>query len=159
GATPNLLVRSANGIGRVSTMTYQPSTVYLLADAAAGRPWPDLMPNPVQVVASITTLDSLGHQYVTQFRYHDGYYDPGEKQFRGFASAEQIDLGETSAPTLIIRSFFDTGRTYESMKGKLLAASVEQEDGSVFSATTNLWTMPPVTLYTGTNGSNVVYAH
>src|SRR5262249_43441600 len=55
--------------------------------------------------------------------------------------------------------FFDTGRTYESMKGKLLAASLEQEDGRVFSVTTNLWAIPPVTLYTGTNGSNVVYAH
>src|SRR5262249_27444573 len=130
-----------------------------LADAAAGHPWPDLMPNPVQVVASMTTSDSLGHDYVMQFRYHNGYYDAGEKQFRGFASAEQIDLGEPSAPTLVTRSSFDTGRAYEAMKGKLLAVSVEQEDGRIFSVTTNLWTTPPVTLYTGTNGTNVVYAH
>src|SRR5262249_21418611 len=28
-----------------------------------------------------------------------------------------------------------------------------------FSVMTNLWTIPPVTLYTGTNGTNVVFAH
>ncbi len=159
GAAPNLLIRSANGIGRVTTINYQSSTAYSLADAAAGHPWPDLMPNPVQVVASTLTLDSLGNQYVKQFRYHNGYYDPVEKQFRGFGSAEEIDVGDPSAPTLVTHSFFDTGRTYESMKGKLLALSIEQEDGNVFSVATNLWTIPPVTLYTGTNGTNVSYAH
>jgi RHS repeat-associated protein len=159
GATPNLLVRTANGIGRVATVNYQSSTTYALADAAAGQPWPDLMPNPVQVVASVTTLDSLGHQYVTQFRYHNGYYDPVQKQFRGFAEADQIDIGEPSAPTLVTRSFFDTGRVYEAMKGKLLALSIEQQDGEVFSVATNLWANPPVTLYTGSNGTNVMYAH
>jgi RHS repeat-associated protein len=159
GATPNLLVRSANGIGRVTTLTYQSSTTCALADAAAGHPWPDAMPNPVQVLSSSTTSDSLGHQYVTQFRYHDGYYDPVEKQFRGFASAEQIEVGDATAPTLVTRSFFDTGRTYEPMKGELLSQSVEQDDGGVFSVTTNLWTVPPVTLYAGTNGTNVVFAH
>src|SRR5262249_18014197 len=96
---------------------------------------------------------------LTQFRYHNGYYDPVEKQFRGFASAEQIDVGDPTAPTLVTRSFFDTGRDYEPMKGKLLALSVEQEDGAVFSVATNLWTIPPVTLYTGTNGTNVVFVH
>ena len=159
GATPNILVAISNGIGRVTTISYLPSTIFSLQDASAGHPWPDLMPNPVQVVAAITDSDSLGHQYVTQFRYHNGYYDPVEKQFRGFAAAEQIDLGDASAPTLVTRSFFDTGRTYEPMKGKLLALSVEQEDGSVFSVQTNSWTLPPVTLYTGTNGTNVAYAH
>jgi len=159
GVTPNIMGSISNGIGRVTTISYLPSTIFSLQDAAAGALWPDLMPNPVQVVASITTLDSLGHQYVTQFRYHNGYYDPSEKQFRGFASAEQIDVGDPTAPTLVTRSFFDTGRLYEAMKGKVLALSVEQEDGSVFSVQTNLWTIPPVTLYTGTNGTNVVFAH
>jgi RHS repeat-associated protein len=157
--TPNLLVTISNGIGRVTLLNYQPSTAFSLADAAAGQPWPDLMPNPVQVVASMTTLDSLGHQYLTQFRYHNGYYDPVQKQFRGFAGADQIDVGEPSAPTLVTRSFFDTGRIYESMKGKLLALSIEQEDGEIFSVATNSWAIPPVTLYTGTNGTNVMYAH
>src|SRR5207249_2792259 len=65
GAAPNLLVHTANGIGRVTTIKYQSSVAYSLADAAAGHPWPDLMPNPVQVVDSIITSDSLGHSYLT----------------------------------------------------------------------------------------------
>ena len=159
GPAANVLVAISNGIGRVTLISYAPSTAYLLSDAALGNPWPDIMPNPVQVVATVTNLDSLGHQYVTIFRYHNGYYSPIEKQFRGFAQAEQVDIGDSTAPTLITRSFFDTGRLYESLKGKLLGLSVEQEDGHLFWAETNSWTLPPVTLYTGTNGTNVVYAH
>jgi YD repeat-containing protein len=159
GTTPNVLVAISNGIGRVTLIHYQPSTVFALTDAAVGRTWPDLMPNPVQVVSAVTNLDSLGHSYVTLFHYHDGYYDPAEKQFRGFAEAEQVDVGDPAAPTLVTRSRFDTGNTFESMKGKLIAVSVEQEDGKTFSVETNFWTTPPVTLYTGSNGTNVVYAH
>jgi len=159
GLAPNVLVAISNGIGRVTLIQYQPSTVYALEDARVGQPWPDLMPNPVQVVASVTTLDSLGHQYVTGFRYHNGYYDPAEKQFRGFGRAEQIDMGDSTAPTLVTRSWFDTGRTHEPMKGRLLGTSIEQEDGNVFSTETNFWSTPPLTLHTGTNGTNVVYVH
>ena len=141
GATPNILTTINNGIGRVTTITYQPSTVFALADAAAGTPWPDLMPMPVSVVSSVMTSDTLGHQYVTQFRYHDGYYDPAEKQFRGFGWAEQIDVGDVSAPTLVTRSYFDTGHQYEVMKGKLLRLMIEQENGKVFSDSTTTWTV------------------
>ena len=159
GLAPNTLTAISNGIGRVTLIGYQPSTDFALDDAAAGNPWPDPMPLPVTVIASVTNLDSLGHQYVTRFHYHNGYYDPDEKQFRGFAGAEQLDLGDPTAPTLITHSSFDTGRAFEAMKGKLLVLAAEQEDGQVFWTQTNAWTIPPITLYTGTNGTNVVYAH
>ena len=77
-------------------------------------PGPTPCPFPVQVVAAVTNLDSLGHQYVTQFSYHNGYYDPVEKQFRGFGGADQMDLGDPTAPTLVTRSVFDTGQTVRS---------------------------------------------
>jgi len=159
GATPNVLLAISNGIGRVTLIGYQPSTSFALRDAGDGHPWTNLMPITVSVVSVVTNLDSLGHQYVTRFQYHDGYYDPAEKQFRGFARTDQIEVGDSSAPTLVTRSLFDTGHAYEAMKGKLLAVSTQQEDGSVFWSTTNFWTIPPVTLYTGTNGANVAYAH
>ncbi|MCZ7639104.1 MAG: FG-GAP-like repeat-containing protein [Verrucomicrobia bacterium] len=159
GGTPNALIAITNGIGRVTLIGHEPSTRFALEDAAAGRPWPDPMPFPVQVVSSVTNLDSLGHAYVTRFRYHDGYYDPVEKQFRGFARVEQVDTGDVSAPTLVTRSHFDTGRTNEAMKGKLLRLTAEQEDGGVFWDEETSWTIPPKTLYTGTNGTNVVYVH
>jgi RHS repeat-associated protein len=156
---PNTLYAISNGLGRVTLIGYQPSTVYALEDAAAGQPWSDPMPFPVSVVSSVTNLDSLGHQYLTQYRYHQGYYDPQEKQFRGFARVEQIEVGDLTAPTLVTQSQFDTGRQYESMKGKLLVLSAQQEDGKVFWTETNFWTLPPVGLYLGTNGTNVQYTH
>ena len=159
GSTPNSLVAISNGIGRVTLIGYQPSTKFALDDARAGQPWPDVMPFPVTVVACVTNLDSLGHEYITKFRYHGGYYDSAEKQFRGFARVEQIDVGDASAPTLVTRSYFDTGRDFEAMKGKLLRLTAEAETGDVFTDDFTAWQSPPRVLMTGTNGQTVNYAH
>lgn len=156
---PHLLTSIDNGIGRVTTIRYEPSTRFALEDTAAGRPWPDPMPFPVHVVAAVTNADSLGHSYVTQYRYHDGYYDAGEKEFRGFARVEHIQPGDDSAPTLTTRSHFDTGRDFEAMKGKVLRLTAEQDDGRVFWDETTAWTIPPRILTTGTNGQTVNFAH
>jgi RHS repeat-associated protein len=159
GLAPNLLTRIENSIGRVTRIEYAPSTRFALQDAAAGRPWPDALPFPVTVVAGVTVSDSLGHEYGRQFHYHDGYYDPEEKQFRGFARVEQIDVGDPTAPTLVSRSQFDTGRDFETMKGKLLRLITEQTDGKVFSDETTTWINPPRTLMVGTNGEAVRFVH
>jgi RHS repeat-associated protein len=159
GLAPNLLMRIGNGIGRVITIEYAPSTRFALEDQAANRSWPDPLPFPVTVVASIGVSDSLGHEYVTRYRYHDGYYDPVQKQFRGFAEVEQVDVGDTSAPTLVSRSHFDTGRTFDAMKGRLLRASAETEDGAMFSREATTWANPPRPIRTGINGVTVRFAH
>ncbi len=159
GSSPNTLLEIDNGIGRVTRIDYAPSTRFALEDEAAGKPWPDPLPFPVTVVASVTVSDSLGHEYVTRMRYHDGYYDPVEKQFRGFARAEQIDVGDPTAPTLVSRSYFDVGRAFEPMKGRLLRATIEQTDGKVFSDDITTWVNPPRTLMVGTNGEAVRYVH
>ena len=159
GLAPNTLLEINNGIGRVTQIEYAPSTRFALEDAAAGQPWPDPLPFPVTVVSTVTLSDSLGHQYVTRFRYHNGYYDAAEKQFRGFAQAERIDVGDPSAPTLVSRSHFDTGREFEAMKGRVLRASTETEDGRLFSEEITTWANPPRTLMVGTNGLAVRFAH
>src|SRR6185503_14575155 len=89
----------------------------------------------------------------------DGYYDAEEKQFRGFANVEQVEVGDATAPTLVTRSRFDTGRFYDAMKGRLLQASSEAEDGQVFSRETTAWADPPPSLRTGTNGTVSRFAH
>jgi hypothetical protein len=155
----NSLTRIDNGIGRVIRIEYAPSTRFALEDAAAGQPWTDPLPFPVTVVAGVVVSDSLGHEYRTEFRYHDGYYDQAEKQFRGFARVEQVDVGDPSAPTLVMRSYFDTGREFEAMKGKLLRLTAEQADGQVFWDETTTWSNPPRTLMIGTNGEAVRFAH
>ncbi|MHC1768190.1 MAG: toxin TcdB middle/N-terminal domain-containing protein [Verrucomicrobiia bacterium] len=156
---PNILTRIENGLGRVTTIQYQPSTAFALEDSATGHAWPDVMPFPVSVVASVTNSDSLGHSYSTHYRYHNGYYDAEEKEFRGFARVEVIEEGDVSAPTLVTRSHFDTGRDFEAMKGKLRRLTAEQEDGKTFWDETTTWTSPPKTLLTGTNGQTVTFVH
>jgi RHS repeat-associated protein len=156
---PNTLTRIENGIGRVITMEYAASTRFALEDAVAGRGWTNRLPFPVTVVSRVITDDSLGHSYETLFRYYDGYYDPVEKEFRGFASAEQIDVGDATAPTLVTRSHFDTGRAFETMKGKLLRLTTEQEDGKVFWDEVTSWITAPRVLHTGTNGQAVKFVH
>src|SRR5262249_18490185 len=61
--------------------------------------------------------------------------------------------------TLVTGSYFDTGREFEAMKGKLLRQTAEQEDGAVFNDDTTAWVLPPITLYSGTDGRLVSYAH
>lgn len=156
---PNLLLTINNGLGRSTTIQYSPSTDLISEDAQAGRPWLDPLPFPVHVVTAVVTSDSLGHTYSTRFRYRDGYYDPIEKEFRGFAQALQFDLGDSSAPTLLTHSFFDTGRQFEPLKGKRTGTSVSLPDGQLFWTETNLWSRPPRLLQTGANGQPIQFAH
>jgi RHS repeat-associated protein len=156
---PHTLTRIENAIGRVTTINYEPSTKFAQEDAAQGNPWPDPLPFPVMVVAAVITEDSLGHAYTNKYRYHDGYYDGVEKEFRGFSRAEQMEIGDSTAPTLVTRSHFDTGKSFEAMKGKLLRLTAEEEDGDVFWDQITSWTTPPKTLMTGVNGQAVTYVH
>jgi hypothetical protein len=59
----------------------------------------------------------------------------------------------------VSRSYFDTGRLYESMKGKVLRVTAETEDGHVFTETSTAWTIPPRVLMIGTNGQPVNYVN
>lgn len=156
---PNLLKTISNGIGRVTEIEYRSSTEFSAEDERAGRPWADRVPNPMQLVSAIIVRDSMGHAYRSEIRYRDGYYDPIEKQFRGFREVIQRDVGDATAPTLVSRSLFDTGKEHEVMKGRLLRLAAEQEDGSVFYEEATGWTVPPIILGTGTDGRLVSYAH
>lgn len=156
---PNLLVGITNGLGRTTLIAYEPSTRFLLEDREKGTPWPDRVPFPVTVVAAVTTDDSLGHLYVTRFQYHDGYYDPLEKQFRGFARVDQIEVGDASAPTLVTTYEFDTGRVDEAMKGKIHRKRIGTLDGQLFSEDRFQWASPPALLATAPDGREIRFAH
>lgn len=154
---PHLLRTVENGLGRKTTINYLPSTHYALLDAAKGTPWQHPLPFPVSVISAIHTEDSLGNSYVAEFDYHDGYYDAEEKEFRGFARVERIDVGDVTAPTLVTRSHFSTGREIEALKGKTLRVTVQEVAGAVFSDKLTTWVAR--TLKTGVDGKDVVYAH
>jgi len=158
-ANMNMLTAIHNGIGLTTRYKYASSIDFVIADRAAGAPWPDIMPFPMNVVEEITEDDSLGNLYTNLYVYHNGFYEQEEKEFRGFGHVEEIGVGDTHQPTLVSRTFFDQGKQYEAMQGKELREQVETESGDRFQETITVWADPPKLLYTGSNGVEVVFAH
>jgi RHS repeat-associated protein len=99
GTKPYLLSRIDNHAGAVTTISYQTSTAYAQADLAAGTLWQATLPFPVQVVASTTVADYFSANTLTsEFFYHDGYWDGGDREFRGFARVDQRDTLTPTGP-------------------------------------------------------------
>lgn len=164
GVHPNLLTSIDNGLGSVTTISYAASTEDYLADRAAGKPWASVLPFPMQVVSGVTVTDqNSGQQYVTSYHYRDGYYDGGEKEFRGFGGVRKLETGEASAPALLSMVEFDTGKTEESRKGFVTMAAALDENGAL-SPPAGLYdrqdnTLATNTLFAGLNGEQVRFSY
>ncbi|PRQ09355.1 SpvB/TcaC N-terminal domain-containing protein [Enhygromyxa salina] len=92
GTKPHLLVATKNNMGAETRVRYAPSTKFYLADKAAGKPWATKLPFPVHVVDRVEQIDHVTRQrYVQHFAYHHGYFDGGEREFRGFGMVETWD--------------------------------------------------------------------
>lgn len=93
GAKPYLLNEVDNHAGAVTRVEYAPSTRFYLEDER--RPetrWKTTLPFPVQVVSRVETLDQVsGGKLTTEYRYHHGYWDGVEREFRGFGRVDQRD--------------------------------------------------------------------
>jgi RHS repeat-associated protein len=100
GTKPHLLVHMANNLGAETAVTYATSTSFYLRDKAEGRPWVTRLPFPVHVVEKVETFDRINrNRFVTRYRYRDGYFDPDDREFRGFAMVEQDDTEHIAALT------------------------------------------------------------
>jgi RHS repeat-associated protein len=130
--SPNILVSIDNGIGRKTNIEYTTSTKYLLEDVAESRDWPDPLPFPVNVISKLTVDDAMGHQYIWEYAYHNGYYDAEEKEFRGFKTTEQRNAGDLTTPDLIMVYTFDTGVIEEALKGKKIQVEAKNDQEEVF---------------------------
>jgi RHS repeat-associated protein len=92
GRKPYLLTSVRNNLGREQTITYKPSTWFAVRDRAAGRPWLTQLTFPVQCVRTVATRDGVtGATRTRTFSYRHGFYDPDEREFRGFAAVDEID--------------------------------------------------------------------
>lgn len=127
GPKPNLLAVIDNGIGLRTEMEYRPSTDFYIEALRGGNPWRTRLPFPTWCVSKISKrfgldLDAIAGEdrYVSEFSYHDGSYDPFEKEFRGFAFARKVERGddrlsdggpaaEINSPSTITRFAFHTG--------------------------------------------------
>ncbi|MEQ8474504.1 MAG: SpvB/TcaC N-terminal domain-containing protein [Marinoscillum sp.] len=89
---PYLLNKIDNNMGLISYVNYCSSTKFILEDKLAGKPWVTKLPFPVQVVEELIHYElSSKSRYLTKYKYHDGYYDPDQKQFLGFGFIESWD--------------------------------------------------------------------
>ena len=95
GQKPYLMVGTRNNLGAETRVTYAPSTTFALADRESGHPWATRLHFPVQVVERVETIDRISrNRFVTRYSYHHGYFDPIEREFRGFGRVEQRDCDE-----------------------------------------------------------------
>src|SRR5215472_13937808 len=90
---PYVLDRMDNHMGAVTQVSYAASTrFYLEDDARPETRWRTPLPFPVQVVARVEVIDQIsGGKLTTEYRYHHGYWDGEEREFRGFGMAELLD--------------------------------------------------------------------
>lgn len=93
GTKPYLLTEVRNNMGAVTRVGYAPSTAFYLTDQQdAKTAWRTPLAFPVQVVARVEVFDELSQgQLTSTYRYHHGYWDGAEREFRGFGMVEQLD--------------------------------------------------------------------
>jgi RHS repeat-associated protein len=89
---PYLLVEIDNNMGARTRVTYSSTVKQYLKDKKQGRPWVTKLFFPVHVVERVESYDELSQaKFVSLYKYHDGYYDPQEREFRGFGFVESWD--------------------------------------------------------------------
>ncbi|MGC2236172.1 MAG: SpvB/TcaC N-terminal domain-containing protein [Pyrinomonadaceae bacterium] len=89
---PYLLTKVENNLGAATEIFYASSTKFYLEDKKAGRPRVTRLPFPVQVVEKTVATDKISGSCLTSaYKYHDGYFDPVEREFRGFGFVESWD--------------------------------------------------------------------
>ena len=92
GVKPYLLVEMSNNLGATTRVRYAPSTKYALEDEAKGPPWISKLSFPVQVVDKVEVIDHISKtKLVTTYKYHHGYFDGREREFRGFGRVDHFD--------------------------------------------------------------------
>lgn len=92
GVKPHLLKSTNNNMGAETRVQYASSTKFYLEDLTAGTPCLTKLSFPVHVVERVETRDYVSNtKLVTLYKYHHGYYDGEEREFRGFGLVEQWD--------------------------------------------------------------------
>ena len=110
GVKPYVMVGMRNNLGARTRVHYRSSVDYYLRDTYkkpldqedvydpmegfvgyAGK-WKTTLPMPVQVVSRVEVIDEISKgKLTTRYFYHHGYWDGGEREFRGFGRVDQFD--------------------------------------------------------------------
>ncbi len=92
GLKPHLITEMSNNMGATTRAQYASSVKFYLEDKEQGTPWVTNLPFPVQVLEKTEVIDHISKtKLVTTYKYHHGYYDGREREFRGFGRVDQYD--------------------------------------------------------------------
>ncbi|MBN2591390.1 MAG: VCBS repeat-containing protein [Sedimentisphaerales bacterium] len=156
---PNMLASIDNGLGSKTRIDYCCATDMYVKSQGTDEAWQSLLPIPVHVVSAaevqVATLTGADY-YETTYEYKDGYYDPNEKEFWGFAREETTQFGDDSAPTVFTASEFHTGVQHECLKGKVKSLDVHDSQKR-YTRQENTWDFK--VLYQGIDGRDVAFAY
>ncbi len=140
---PNLMTRITNAIGSVTDITYTTAAVEMARDGGVGA-WRFKIPSPMNVVKRLDKFDLLTDLHeITEYFYHDGFYDGGEKQFRGFERVETRLVGDETIEAGLLREVYDVGAGDTYRNGLLLSSSTAS-DGRELSEVVNTFQECPV---------------
>ena len=117
GKKPHIMTSYKNNMGKEVSIEYKPSTWFYLEDKKAGKPWITKLPFPVQCVTKTISKDKWRKTtFSNQYSYHHGYYDYGEREFRGFGRVDQVDaetFGEFAAGNIDSQYITDDKTLYQ----------------------------------------------
>ena len=134
GVKPYLLHEMDNHLGATTRVDYSPSTRFYLEDQTRRETrWKTPLPFPVHVVARVEIIDWLSQGKLTaSYRYHHGYWDGEEREFRGFGMVETFDsdirlhgaeaifesmAGEHFSPPTLTRTWYHQGPVGDEFDG------------------------------------------
>lgn len=163
---PHLLISYKNNMGKEVSLEYKPSSHFYLEDKLAGRPWVTKLHFPVHCVSKSEIHERVtGARFLSSYKYHHGFYDHTEREFRGFGMVEQTDSerfehwakGNASnvvddtlhQPPVLIKSWFHTGAFFESRRlldGFAHEYWFEEMQRQGFPVTSTETQLPPATL-------------
>lgn len=89
---PYLLTKVNNNMGAITCLGYTSSVKFYLEDKNNGASWKTVLPFPVQVLEKVENIDTIsGIKMVTKYKYHEGYYNSVDREFKGFGYVESWD--------------------------------------------------------------------
>jgi len=152
-----LLKTIDNGLGKVTRISYAAAARGAATARDKGTPWTTRMNVGMPVVSEVRLESALGDPaIVTDYTYNNGTWDPSERTFAGFGEGIQTELGDSSTPTLVTESTYDTGVVTRIMRGQPLTSEQRDTAGTIFSRSTNGYTLRD--LETALDGRRVHYA-
>jgi len=119
GQPADLLSSVDNGIGGITSNTYGASVHFNNT----------FLPFNVPVITSVSVADSRGNTYTTDYEYENGFWDAGEREFRGFGKVKVKDPQNNYSV-----SYFLQDNIY---KGRLEKQEAFDQNNNLFSRTVN----------------------